>query len=232
MIQAEALKFALEHWRRRKFATGGTLFWMYSDCWGAIGWTILDYYLRKKASYYFVRRAFEPILASIQQEDDRLNFWLSNDTLQDTEGTLEYGLVNLRTSETRKQTSEAKVSANSSVQVAELNISHLTPDEMGRWAAYCRFIAGGQVVSRNRWFLTGFYLNAIDMPKAQLTQQLDGEVLVLKADAFVWQVQIATPGGVEAEDNHFDLLPKEERRIRLRGPEDLFARVEARALNR
>ncbi len=232
LIQAEALKFALEHWRRRKFATGGTLFWMYSDCWGAIGWTIVDYYLRKKASYYFVRRAFEPILASIQQEDNRLNFWLSNDTLQDTEGTLEYGLVNLRTSETRKQTAEAKVSANSSVQVAELNISHLTPDEMGRWAAYCRFIAGGQVVSRNRWFLTGFYLNAIDMPKAHLTQQLDGEMLVLKADAFVWQVQIATPGDVEAEDNHFDLLPNEERRIRLRGPEDLFARVAARALNR
>jgi beta-mannosidase len=231
LIQAEALKFALEHWRRRKFATSGTLFWMYSDCWGAIGWTIVDYYLRKKPSYYFVRRAFEPILASIQQGDNRLSFWLSNDTLQDTRGTLEYGLVDLRTSETREQTSEAKVAANSSVRVAELDISQLAPDEVGRWAAYCRFIAGGQVVSRNRWFLTGFYLNALDMPKAHLAQRLDGEALVLKADSFAWQVQIATPAGVEAEDNHFDLLPGEERRIRLRGPEDLFARVAARALN-
>ena len=41
----------------------GSLFWMYDDCWGEVGWTIVDYYLRRKPSWYFVRRAFAPLAA-------------------------------------------------------------------------------------------------------------------------------------------------------------------------
>ena len=70
MIQAEALKFALEHWKRRMFNTAGELFWMYSDCWGTTGaWTVVDYYLRLKPSHYFVKRIFEPIHISIKEGD-------------------------------------------------------------------------------------------------------------------------------------------------------------------
>ncbi|MBN1873725.1 MAG: beta-mannosidase, partial [Anaerolineae bacterium] len=33
---------------------GGNLFWMYEDCWGEVGWTIVDYYLRRKPAWYFI----------------------------------------------------------------------------------------------------------------------------------------------------------------------------------
>ena len=39
----------------------GSLFWMYDDTWGEVGWTIVDYYLRRKLSWWFVRRAFAPL---------------------------------------------------------------------------------------------------------------------------------------------------------------------------
>jgi beta-mannosidase len=231
LIQAEALKFALEHWRRRKFHTSGALFWMYSDCWGAVGWTVVDYYLRKKPSYYFVRRAFEPVLASIEQEDRHLAFWLSNDTLRDVEGRLEYGLVGLQDSEVQEHTLDAVAPANSSVRAAELDVHRLVPDETGRWAAYCRFVAEGQTVSRNRQFLAGFRFNALEMPKARFSHRLDDDVLVLKADSYVWQIRIEAPVGLEANDNYFDLLPGEERRIRIRGPKAFLPRAKVTALN-
>jgi beta-mannosidase len=231
LIQAEALKFALEHWRRRRFETSGALFWMYSDCWGAVGWTVVDYYLRKKPSYYFVRRAFEPVLASIHRRDERLAFWLSNDTLRDVEGQLEYGLVELHSSETQEKTVETRVAANSSSEAAELDISHLDPAEYGRWAAFCRFHSEGRVISRNRLFLTGFRFNALEIPRARFDRRLNGDVLTLKADSFVWQVRLEAPAELDAEDNHFDLLPGEERHVRIRAPESLLQQIEVRALN-
>ncbi|MDD5603856.1 MAG: glycoside hydrolase family 2 TIM barrel-domain containing protein, partial [Eubacteriales bacterium] len=49
----EALRFKAE--------CSGSLFWMYNDCWGETGWTIIDYYLVRKISYYYVKRAFSPV---------------------------------------------------------------------------------------------------------------------------------------------------------------------------
>jgi beta-mannosidase len=204
---------------------------MYSDCWGAVGWTVVDYYLRKKPSYYFVRRAFEPVLASIEQEDRHLAFCLSNDTLRDVEGRLEYGLVGLQDSELQEHTIGAVAPANSSVRAAELDVNHLVPGETGRWAAYCRFVAEGQTVSLNRRFLAGFRFNSLEMPKARFSHRLDDDVLVFKADSYVWQIRIEAPAGLEADDNYFDLLPGEERRIQMRGPKAFLPRAKVTALN-
>jgi hypothetical protein len=170
-------------------------------------------------------------LASIHRRDERLAFWLSNDTLRDVEGQLEYGLVELHSSETQEKTVETRVAANSSSEAAELDISHLDPAEYGRWAAFCRFHSEGRVISRNRLFLTGFRFNALEIPRARFDRRLNGDVLTLKADSFVWQVRLEAPAELDAEDNHFDLLPGEERHVRIRAPESLLQQIEVRALN-
>jgi hypothetical protein len=53
----------------------------------------------------------------------------------------------------------------------------------------------------------------------------------LRADTFVWQIHVEAPPGMRVEDNHFDLFPGEERRLRLSGPARLFGRVHAVAMN-
>jgi beta-mannosidase len=232
LLQAEGLKFAIEHWRRRKFNTSGTLFWNYADCWGAtVGWTVVDYYLRKKAAYDAVRRAYAPLLASIEHAGDRLRFWLVNDTLQAVDGVLEYGLCELPTSRVQAFARPATASANAAACIAELDIASILPEEAGRWATYTRFVAGGEVISRSRLFLAGFYLNRLVLPQAVFSQQVSDDVLVLRADTFVWQIHVEAPPGMRVEDNHFDLFPGEERRLRLSGPARLFGRVHAVAMN-
>lgn len=44
---------------RQKSYGAGDLIWMYNDCWPETGWTIIDYYLTRKVSFYFLKRAFD-----------------------------------------------------------------------------------------------------------------------------------------------------------------------------
>ena len=79
IFQAEAYRYVLSHFRRRKYYTSGALFWMFSDCWGATsGWTIVDYYLNRKPSFYTVKRTFAPIMVSFEEEKNGLSVWLVN----------------------------------------------------------------------------------------------------------------------------------------------------------
>jgi len=48
----------------------GSLFRMYSDCWGEADWSIVDNQLKRKISYYFVKRAFAPVKLDIRERPE------------------------------------------------------------------------------------------------------------------------------------------------------------------
>jgi beta-mannosidase len=55
LSQGLNLGYSLESMRANPHTMGG-MFWMYNDTWGENGWSIIDYYLRRKISWYNVRR--------------------------------------------------------------------------------------------------------------------------------------------------------------------------------
>ncbi len=59
LCQGLNLGYSLESMRANNHTRGG-LFWMYNDTWGENGWSIVDYYLRRKISYYNVKRCLAP----------------------------------------------------------------------------------------------------------------------------------------------------------------------------
>ncbi|HBC85814.1 MAG TPA: hypothetical protein DCZ94_02545 [Lentisphaeria bacterium] len=78
--QAEMLRYAVEHFRRRKFNCAGSVIWQYNDCWPAPSWSAVDYYLRRKAHYYYIKRAYAPVIASFEKDEKGvLNVWSVND---------------------------------------------------------------------------------------------------------------------------------------------------------
>jgi len=92
LCQGLMLGYALEA-IRFKLNCGGSLFWMYNDCWGEIGWSIVDYYLKRKPSYYFVKRAFAPLKLIMRREGSLVRVLGANDTLGTVQLELEYGFV-------------------------------------------------------------------------------------------------------------------------------------------
>ena len=72
-IQAEGLRFILEANRRRQFNNSGSIIWQLNEPWPNASCTnLVDYYCEPKMAYYWAKRAFAPLHASL---DYRSLYW-------------------------------------------------------------------------------------------------------------------------------------------------------------
>ena len=88
--QAEAMKFFIERIRLQKPRTGGILWWNLLDGWPVVSNGAVDYFFRKKLSYFTIKRAQAPfaiLLGEIQDSCHRVV--ATNDTLQPVNGHYE-----------------------------------------------------------------------------------------------------------------------------------------------
>lgn len=92
LCQGVMYSYSLEAFRYKKDCSGG-LFWMYNDCWGETGWTIIDYYLTRKISYYFVKRALAPQKFILKEQNGSINVVGCNDNHEGSNVDVEYGYV-------------------------------------------------------------------------------------------------------------------------------------------
>ena len=81
--QAEGLKFGVEHYRRRQPHCNGALVWQLNDVWPGFSWSVIDHDLVPKAGYWFLQRAYAPVLAGFRAAEDRVELWVSNSGAQD-----------------------------------------------------------------------------------------------------------------------------------------------------
>ncbi len=94
-VQGRALRTALEHWRRLRPRTMGSLIWQLNDCWPVESWSLVDYYLRPKYSYYQVRRAFAPQTLALAGKEDGPILYLFNDSKKTWTSTVQLRSVTL-----------------------------------------------------------------------------------------------------------------------------------------
>jgi beta-mannosidase len=91
--QGEALKTAVTHWRSRMFKTSGCLIWQLDDCWPAISWSLIDYGLNAKAAYFFVKRAFQPVIAPLIIRQGKAQVYVINETAEALKSTVKFEVV-------------------------------------------------------------------------------------------------------------------------------------------
>lgn len=222
MIQAEALKFALEHWKNRMFNTAGELFWMYSDCWGTTGgWTVVDYYLRKKPSYYYVKKVYEPIHISFRVGNNSLEIMVTNETYKSLTLDVEYGIESFDGIILMKGKGSLNLPPIGPIKVGEIDTSRILKTYKNKVFVYAKLYDKNVCISSNRTFLVDF--KDLDLPEAKVIPRLslirDNEYqMTLSTDNFAWFVCIDCPDDVELSDNYFDIFPREEYTIRLKAP--------------
>ncbi|WP_172251814.1 beta-mannosidase [Saccharibacillus deserti] len=79
LTQAEGLRYGVEHYRRNP-RSGGSLIWQLNDSWPGTSWAMIDYELLPKASYYYAKKFYAPLLLSLEHEPGGpLRVWAVND---------------------------------------------------------------------------------------------------------------------------------------------------------
>jgi beta-mannosidase len=212
--QAEGLKFAIEHFRRRKPHCSGTLFWQLNDCWPCLSWSVLDYYGFAKAGYYYAKRAYAPVLASFKAlEDGSVELWITSDALSELHDALTVRLGTFAGDTVWEENFHVRVAANSSQPVRRW-----ARDETGsRPEHYLSVRSAEKLCLPNRHFFAAIkdLRRTPVRPEATFTSGNDNELQVrLRASEYAYFVHLrVSDETAHLSDNYFDMQPGESRTI-------------------
>ena len=127
ITQAEAIQYGVEHWRRNRndFHCMGTLYWQLNDCWPVASWSSLDYYGRWKALHYFAKRFYQNVFASIKEDKNSVEFWVTNDLKERKSVIFEWKMFNSESNKICDDVYEVDISPLSSKMVGTLNVNKI-----------------------------------------------------------------------------------------------------------
>lgn len=113
LLQAEAIKYGVEHWRRNFGRSMGALYWQINDCWPVASWSSIDSFGRWKALHYYAKRFYEPVLLSICEEGTDAAIHVTNESLHPIDAEVHWTL--------RTNTSEVLQEGKVAYRVGEMS---------------------------------------------------------------------------------------------------------------
>lgn len=93
-VHAKFFGSEIDHHRSGE-RNAGVMNWMYSEIWPTGNWSLVDYYLERKAAYYEAKRSFEPIASIFSYvSNGKTRFVVSNHTPSSVTVNAVYGVRN------------------------------------------------------------------------------------------------------------------------------------------
>ena len=88
LLQADAIKYGVEHFRRCRGYTMGSVYWQFNDCWPVASWSSVDSFGRRKALHYAARKFYAPVTMSLFLEKGKLTVNTVNETRNGFHGSI------------------------------------------------------------------------------------------------------------------------------------------------
>ena len=223
LLQADAIRYGVEHFRRNRGRCMGAVVWQLNDCWPVASWSSIDYTGRLKALHYAEKRFFAPLLISCEdqgmmsagqplnwlpfefEKSIRLN--VANESMTDVRGIVRWQLRNADASVVCEKSREIVVPALTSVWMDKVLMDDV--DIYSQYVSY-QFETGGEVVSEGSVLFS--YPKYFRFMNPQLTFRLEGDEIIVKASSFAKGVEIRnTDDHLILSDNFFDMNAGEKR---------------------
>lgn len=226
LLQAEAIRYGVEHFRRNRGRCMGAIYWQLNDCWPVASWASIDYCGRWKALHYYAKRFFAPVMLSCCEEgiltqdtnvnaepyevkkSFRLN--IANETRTSQVCTVKWQLRDASSAVLKEDSCEAQVDPLSSLWFEEIQVPET--DLYSHYVSY-QLLQDGQLVS------SGSVLFGV--PKhfhfqdPQLSCRVEGDEIVVTAKAYAKSVEILNENqDLLLSDNYFD-MDAGERRVKI-----------------
>ena len=231
LLQAEAIKYGVEHWRRNRGRCMGAIYWQLNDCWPVASWSSVDYYGRWKALHYYAKRFFAPVMISCEEQGEhtqnpainelrkdpircaaRLN--VANETRMPVEGTVRWTLRTPDGKILRSGEQAVTVPALSSLWLEGLDFT----DQASLTRSYFSYaleVAGEEVSYGSVLFCNPKHFEWED---PRLTVIAEGDEVVIRAEAYAGSVYVESDDpDLLLSDNFFSMDPGEKRVQCLRG---------------
>jgi beta-mannosidase len=213
LLQADAIKTAIEAHRRSKPYCMGTLYWQLDDCWPVASWSGIDYYGRWKALHYFAKKAYEDILVSPIKQGNELYIYLVSDRLSDTRGKLDIKIMKFDGQVIYSHISEINIPADKVVSGVELKVTDI-PGNIKQNDIFVRAVftdENGKSYDNNYVMLKQKEMN---YPRTEIKTEIeplgiDKYSLTLTSPFFARAVYVEIDDPrTFVSDNYFDLLPR------------------------
>ena len=230
LLQAQAMQYGVEHWRRNRGRCMGAVIWQLNDCWPVASWAGIDYFGRWKALQYYAKRFFAPVLVScheeglVNQEDISVNtehidprktarLNVSNETMEAFAGRIDWSLRRPDASVVEEGSFDAAVPALAAVWLPEQDFTKYGPYDC--YYAYRLTDRAGRTVGEGSVLFCAPKHFRFQDPA--LTVRLEGNEAVVTASAYARSVEIQCGPDILLEDNYFDMNGGERRVKILRG---------------
>ena len=219
VLQGEAIKFAVETMRSRRPQNMGTLFWQFDDCWPAVSWSSIDYFLRPKALEFYARRFYAPLLIVASREKTLVRVSVVSDEMNPRAATLRWRLMRFDGTVVREASNVVTVQALASTSTAAVDLSEVAGFDAKQdvLAISLEDGEGKQLAMQNLYFAAA---KELDLPQEEIAASVEkgiaqGEyTVILKATHLARAVELSFGQmDAEPEDNFFDLLPGEMRHV-------------------
>ncbi len=224
LLQAEAIRYGIEHFRRHRGRCMGTLVWQLNDIWPVASWASIDYFGRWKALHYVEKRAFAPIMISAQEEGEMtqrpscimerrhpieksVTLCVANETMHMVSGVVTWTLHHAKGEILERGEYAVEVPALSSKWLPKLDFSKW--DELSHYVSF-DFMQEGKVISSGTAMFTA--PKHFNFANPELEVQKQGKQLRVTAKHFAKYVCVeGVDGDVKLSDNFFDMNGGEER---------------------
>ena len=211
VLQAEGIRYGVEHWRRNRHRVSGTLYWQLNDCWPVASWSSLDYFGRWKALHYAARRFYAPLMLSIEDAPPQMDLHLTSDLTEPWSGIVRWSLETLEGEVLESGEETVSVEPLCSTHLRTLDFNDQISDDNRRQVIFIAELWQGEarLALSISTFTPNKHLSLIDPALSIDVSQVGEDLLIdLTAQSLARFVAVNLEGvDVIFSDNYFDLPP-------------------------
>ncbi len=218
LVQADAIRYTVEHMRRYRGRCMGSIYWQFNDCWPVCSWSSVDYYGRWKALHYAAKRFYAPVLLSAHEDGTRVTFSLSNEQRRPFDGTLTYSVIDSALNVIFKDNFPISMPELTAKDVFTADLSSVLKGHEDEYVLAWSVNDGAGAHSEGTLLFTK--PKAFRFKKPNVTATISGTgtdyTVTVSSDAYVRSLELDFEG-IDAifEDNYFDITERTPRRIHL-----------------
>ncbi|MGN1140480.1 MAG: glycosyl hydrolase 2 galactose-binding domain-containing protein [Oliverpabstia sp.] len=221
ILQAEAIRYGVEHWRSNRGRCMGSLYWQVNDCWPVASWSSLDYFNRWKPLHYYAKKFYAPVLLSALEEKGNVKFVISNETRCEVSAKVVWRLRDNKGNIISEDSEECKVNPLEAVQCAEADFTEVlknTSTFRSQYLEYTLYEGENETSRGTLLFCRPKHFEFADPGLTYTVEENeDSYILRFRTENYAKYVVLeAEKFDFVASDNCFDISKGEEKVIEIR----------------